>query len=127
MIRISILGVMLLVVVCALILGLFVRLQEEAFFYITGPLLGATLAALACRQDRSALITGGGVGGICQGILTVLILKRGYIFPDIAMITGTLFLANLAVHLLLGLAFGTLFYLSLRWAHPRTVTGLNES
>lgn len=121
MIRISILGLMILVVLSALILGLFVRLHEEAFFYITGPLLGAMLAALICRRDRSALITGGGVGGICQGILAVLVLKRGYIFPDIAMITGSLFLVTLAVHLLLGLAFGTLLYLSLRWTRPGLV------
>ncbi|AGA26238.1 hypothetical protein [Singulisphaera acidiphila] len=121
MIRISILGLMILVVLCALILGLFVRLHEEAFFYITGPLLGAMLAALTCRRDRSALITGGGVGGICQGILAVLVLKRGYIFPDVAMVTGFLFLATLAVHLLLGLAFGTFLYLSLRWARPGVV------
>ena len=43
--RISILGMMLLVVLWALILVLFIRLHEEAFVYVAGPLLGPMLAA----------------------------------------------------------------------------------
>jgi hypothetical protein len=122
MTRISNLGMMLLVVLSALIAGLFTRLRGESFFYVTGPLLGAILAALAYRRDRSAFITGGAAGGLCQGGFAVLVLKRGYIFPDITMITGALFLATLAVHVMAGLVFGTLLYLAFRWARPRTVT-----
>ena len=118
--RISILGMMILVVLCALIIGLFARLHEEAIFYITGPLLGAMLAAWADRRDRAALIKGGVLGGFCQGIIAVMLLKRGYIFPDIAMMTGALFLETLVVHLFAGLTFGTLLYLAFRWALPTT-------
>ena len=125
--RISILGMMMLVVLFALVLALFARLREEAFFFVTGPLLGSMLAATVYRRDRSALITGGAVGGICQGIFCVIVLKRGYIFPDIAMVTGAHFLATLAVHLLTGLTFGALLYLAFRWARPRRVTSLTES
>ena len=81
--------------------------------------MGAILAALAYRRDRSALITGGVVGGLCQGIFAVLVLKRGYIFTDVAMITAPLFLATLVVHLVAGLVFGTLLYLAFRWGCPR--------
>jgi hypothetical protein len=121
--RISILSMLILVLLFAIDFALIVRLHEEAFFYITGPTLGAMLAALAYRRDRSALITGGAVGGMCQGIIAVLILKRGSIYPDIAMITAPLFLASLAVHLMAGLLFGTLLYLAFRWASPPNVTG----
>jgi hypothetical protein len=87
--RLSILSLFLRVVLLAIVFALFTRLHNETFFYVAGPLLGATLAACAYRRDRSALITGGAVGGICQGMLEVLVLKRGYIFPDIAMMTAT--------------------------------------
>jgi hypothetical protein len=120
--RLSILSLMLLVVLLAIVFALFARLHEEAFFYVTGPMLGAMLATLVYRRDRSALITGGAVGGLCQGIIAVMVLKRGYIFPDIAMITAPHFLATLAVHLMAGLVFGTLLYLAFRWARPRSVT-----
>jgi hypothetical protein len=49
-----------------------------------------------------------------------MVLRRGYIFPDRAMITGPLFLATLAVHLMAGLAFGTLLHLAFRWARPQS-------
>jgi hypothetical protein len=120
--RISILSMLILVVPFAIDFALIVRLHAEAFFYITGPTLGAMLAALAYQHDRSALITGGAVGGLCQGIIAVLILKRGYIFPDTALITAPLFLGTLAVHPMAGLVFGTLLYLAFRWASPRNAT-----
>ena len=66
------------------------------------------------------MITGGVIGGLCQGIIAVLVLGRGYIFPDVAMITGPLFLATLAAHLMAGLALGTLLYLAFRRARPRS-------
>ena len=88
--RLSILSLLLLVILFAIVFALFAQLHEEAFFFITGPMLGAMLAALAYRRDPSALISGGVVGGLCQGILAVMVLKRGYIFSDIAMITGPL-------------------------------------
>jgi hypothetical protein len=119
--RLSILGMLILVVLFAVVFALFARLREEAFFYITGPILGAMLAAFAYRHDRSAMITGGVIGGLCQGIFAVMVLRRGYIFPDVAMITGALFLANLAAHLMAGLVFGTLLYLAFRWARPRSL------
>jgi hypothetical protein len=117
--QLSIRGVLLLVILFAIVFALFSRLHEEAIFYITGPILGAILAALAYRRDWSALITGGAVGGLCQGILAVLVLKRGYAFADVAMITAPLFLANLVVHLVAGLVFGTLLHLAFRWVCPR--------
>jgi hypothetical protein len=117
--RLSVLSMLILVVFFAIVFTLFARLREEAFFYIIGPILGAMLAAFAYRRDRSAMITGGIIGGLCQGIFAIMVLKRGYIFPDIAMITGALFLASLAAHLMAGLVFGTLFYLAFRWARPR--------
>ncbi len=120
--RCSILSMLLLVVLFAIVFTLVARLHEEAFFYISGPILGAMLAALVYQRDRLALITGGAVGGLCQGIFTVMVLKRGYIFPDTAMITGSRFLATLAVHLTAGLVFGTLLYLPFRWARPRNLT-----
>jgi hypothetical protein len=121
--RLSILSTLILVVLFAIAFALLARLGDEAFFYITGPVLGALLGASAYRRDRSALITGAVAGGLCQGVIAVMVLKRGYIFPDIAMITGPLFLANLAAHLMAGLAFGTLLYLALRWARPRSALG----
>jgi hypothetical protein len=120
--RLSILSLLLLVILFAIVFALFAWLHEEAFFYVTGPMLGAILAAMAFRRDPSALISGGIVGGLCQGIFAVLVLKRGYIFPDIAMITGALFLAALAAHLMAGLVIGTLLHLAFRWARPRSVT-----
>jgi hypothetical protein len=120
--RLSILSVLLLVVLFAFVFALFSRLHNEAFFYVSGPILGALLAAFVHRRDRSALITGGAVGGLCQGVIVVLVLKRGYIFRDIAMITATHYLASLVVHLIAGLVFGTLLYLALRWARPGCVT-----
>jgi hypothetical protein len=119
--RLSVLSMLILVVLFAIVFALFARLGEEAFFYITGPILGAMLAAFAYRRDRSALITGGIIGGLCQGIFAVMVVRRGYIFPDIAMMTGALFLATLAVHLMAGLVFGTLLYLAFRWAQPRSL------
>jgi hypothetical protein len=119
--RISILGVMVLVVLCALTFALFTWLRERAFFFVTGPLLGAMIGALVYRRDRSALITGGAVGGLCQGIFAVIVLKRGYIFSDVAMINAPRFLANLSVHLLAGIACGMLLHLALRCARPRGV------
>jgi hypothetical protein len=119
--RLSVLSMLILVVLFALVFALFARLREEAFFYVTGPILGAMLAPFVDRRDASAMITGGIVGGLCQGIFAVMVLKRGYIFPDIAMITGGLFLGNLAAHLVAGLVFGTLFYLAFRWARPRSL------
>jgi hypothetical protein len=120
--RLSILSLLLIVVLFAIIFALFSRLHNETFFYVTGPLLGATLAACAVRRERSALITGGAIGGLCQGVIAVLVLKRGYIFPDMAMITAGGYLATLAVHLMAGIVFGTLLYLAFRWARPRSVT-----
>jgi hypothetical protein len=122
MIRLSVLSMLVLVVLFAIVFTLFARLRVEAFFYVTGPILGATLAALAYRRDRLALITGGAVGGLCQGIFAVLVLKRGYIFADFGSITGAHFLATLAVHLTAGLVFGTLLYLAFRWARPHIST-----
>ena len=119
--QLSILSLLLVVILLAIVFTLFVRIHEEVFFYITGPLVGAMLASLAYPYDRSALLTGGVVGGLCQGILAVMVFKRGYVFPDIAMITGPLYLANLAVHLVAGLGIGVLLYLALRWARPRSV------
>ena len=52
-----------------------------------------------------------------------MVFQRGYIFPDIGMITAGLFLATLAVHLAAGLALGVLLYLAFRWARPRNATG----
>ena len=123
MIRLSVLSLLLLVILFAIVFTLFARLHDEALFYVTGPLLGAMVAALAYRRDRSALITGGAVGGLCQGIFAVTVFKHGYIFSDVAMITGVRFLATLAVHLIAGLVFGTLLYLAFQWARPRSVTG----
>jgi hypothetical protein len=119
--RLSILGMLILVVLFAVVFALFAWLREEALFYITGPILGAALAAWAYPRDRSALITGGVVGGLCQGIFAVMVFKRGYIFPDIGMITAGLFLATLAVHLAAGLVLGVLLYLAFCWARPRNV------
>jgi hypothetical protein len=45
--RLSILSMLILVVLFAIDFALIARLHEEAFFYITGPTLGAMLAALA--------------------------------------------------------------------------------
>jgi hypothetical protein len=45
-----------LVVLFAVAFALFARIREEAFFYITGPVLGAFLGAFAYRRDKSALI-----------------------------------------------------------------------
>ena len=119
--RLSVLSMLILVVLFAIVFALFARIREEAFFYITGPIFGAMLAAFAYRRDRYAMISGGIVGGLCQGIFAILVLRRGYNFPDIAMITGALFLASLAAHLMAGLVFGTLFYLAFRWARPRSL------
>jgi hypothetical protein len=120
--QLSILSVLVLVVLFAIVFALFARIHYEAIFYVTGPVLCSLLAALSYRRDRSALITGGAVGGLCQGVIAVLVLKRGYIFRDIAMITATNYLANLVVHLIAGLVFGTLLYLAFRWACPGSVT-----
>jgi hypothetical protein len=120
--RLSILSLLLLIVLFALVFALFARLHEEAFFCVTGPLLGAMLAALAYRRDPWALISGGVGGGVCQGIIAVLVLKRGYVFPEVAMITAAHFLANLAAHLTAGLVIGTLLYLAFRWARPPSPT-----
>jgi hypothetical protein len=120
--QLSILSVLVLVVLFAIVFALFARIHYEAIFYVTGPVLGSLLAALSYRRDRSALITGGAVGGLCQGIIAVIVLKRGYIFPDIAMITSTYFLVNLTVHLMAGLVLGTLLYLAFRWACLGSVT-----
>lgn len=125
--RVSILGMMLLVVLCALVLGLFVWLREEAFFFVPGPLLGSALAAMAYRRDRFALIKGGAIGGLCQGLISVMIFKRGYIFSDIAMMTGAYFLVTVAVHLFAGLAFGTVLDLAFCGARPRAVADMPES
>jgi hypothetical protein len=81
--------------------------------------LGAVILALSYRLDRSALITGGAIGGLCQGVVAILIFRRGYVFRDITTITGPLYLASLAVHLLSGLAVGALLFLAFRWARPR--------
>jgi hypothetical protein len=124
--RISILGLMVLVALAGLILGLFARFGADAFFYLTGPLVGATLAGLTCRPDRTAVITGGVIGGIAQGVFAVMVLKLGYPFADITMMTGPLFLAALAAHMLAGLAVGALIYLTIRWARPRPVSRLPE-
>src|SRR5262245_28341022 len=99
--RLSILGLMILVLLAALWLA---RLRGEAFYYITRPILGASLGALWPPRHRWSLVTGGLLGGLCQGIVSVLLLRRGYPFGDVAMLTGTLYLAALAVHLLAGLA-----------------------
>jgi hypothetical protein len=82
MMRLSVLSMLLLVVLFAMVLALFLRLREEAFCYVTGPILGAMFSTLAYQRDRSAFVAGGAVGGLCQGIFTVLVLKRGYIFAD---------------------------------------------
>jgi hypothetical protein len=120
--RLSILSLLLLVILFAIIFALFPWLREEAFFYITGPMVGAILAAMAYRRDHLALITGGAVGGLCQGALAVLVFKHGYIFLDIAMMTGIRFLATLAAHLTAGLVIGSLLYLAFRWTRPRSTT-----
>lgn len=119
----SILGLMLLVILAALILALFVRLRGEAFFYIVGPLLGALLGSMAYPRDQGAMITGGAVGGLCQGVIGIMVFKRGYVFQDVGIMTGTLFLASLAAHLAVGLGVGTLLYLALRWARPNAKSG----
>ena len=116
--RLSILSMLIVIVVFALDFALIARLGADAFFYISGPPFGAILAALSYPHDRSALITGGAVGGLCQGILAVLVWKRGYIVSDVAMITAPLFVVNLFVHLMAGLIFGTLLYVAFRWARP---------
>lgn len=119
MTRLSILGMLILVAIFALVFALFAWLREEALFYVTGPILGAMLTALTYSSDRWAWITGGAIGGLFQGICAVMFLKRGYIFPDVSMLTGPLFLATLGVHLASGLVFGTLLALAFRWARPR--------
>ena len=86
MMRLSILSLLLVVILFAVVFALFAWLREEAFFYITGPMLGAMLAAMPYRRDHLALITGGAVGGLGQGTLVVPVLKHGYIVPDIATI-----------------------------------------
>ena len=116
--QLSILGILILVVLFAVVFALFARIRGEAFFYLTGPLLGALIGALAYRRDRSALIKGGVAGGLCQGIIAVLVLTRGYIFADFGMLTASVFLLNLAVHLMAGLVIGSLLYLALRRARP---------
>jgi hypothetical protein len=50
--RLSILSMLLLVVVFAVVFTLFTRLHEEAFYYVTGPNLGAIVAALFYQRDR---------------------------------------------------------------------------
>jgi hypothetical protein len=86
--RLSILSILRSVSLCATIFALFARLHEEAYFHVTGPILGAIIAALVYRRDRPALITGGAAGGLSQGIIAVIVLKRGYIFPDFGALTG---------------------------------------
>jgi hypothetical protein len=119
MTRISIRGMLILVATFAILFALFAWLREEALFYVTGPILGAMLAALTCSSDRWAWITGGAIGGLFQGICAVIFLKRGYIFPDVGTITAPFFVATLGVHLASGLVFGTLLALAFRWARPR--------
>ena len=116
--QLSILGILILVVLFAGVFTLFARIRGEAFFYVTGPLFGAQLAAMGYWRDPSALIKGGAIGGLCQGVIAVLVMKRGYIFADFGKFTAGLFLVNLAVHLMAGLVFGLLLYLALRWARP---------
>ena len=89
--QLSILGILILVGLFAVVFALFVRIRDEAFFYLTGPLLGALIGALAYRLDRSALIKGGAAGGLCQGFIAVLVLKRGYMFADFGKLTASLF------------------------------------
>ena len=117
--QLSIRGTLVMVLLFALVFALFARLHEEAFFYVSGPVLGAMLAAWVFRSDRSALITGGVIGGFCQGAFAILILKRGYPFSDVQMMTGGLFLASLATHLILGLVFGALLHVAFRWTRPK--------
>lgn len=116
--RLSVRGGMLLVVLVALVLALIARLGGEACFYCAGPIGGAILGATAARHDRWASLTGGLIGGLCQGILVPLFLKQGYVFPDVAMMTGGLFVGNLAVHLAAGLVFGGLVT-AIDWSGPR--------
>jgi hypothetical protein len=113
--RLSILSLMLLILLAAVFLALFVRLREETIFYVMGPFLGAALAALTYPHDLSALITGGAIGGLAQGIIAMMVFKRGYLFPD--LITADGYLVSLAVHLFLGFGFGLLLFL-LKQAHP---------
>src|SRR5438128_2185519 len=109
---------MLLVLLSAVVLALFARLHSEAVFYFAGPVLGAALAAMVYRQDPSALIKGGLIGGLCGGVTAMLLFKHGYIYRDVGGITGPRYLASLAVHCLAGLAFGSLLFLMFRWARP---------
>ena len=116
--RLSIQGFMLLVFLAALISALGTRIGSEVLCYVTGPIVGASLSALSVPRDRSALVTGGLIGGLCQGMVSILLLKRGYPVGDVAMLTAPLFLASLCVHLLAGFAFGGLLFLALRWSRP---------
>ena len=50
--RLSILSLLLVVILFAIVFALFAWLRAEAFFYITGPMLGAMLAAMAYRRDH---------------------------------------------------------------------------
>lgn len=106
--RLSVLGLMLAVALAALVLGLAARLGNEAVFYCVAPVVGAVLATRAAPRDRWAGLKGGLAGGLVQGVVGPLILQRGYPFPDVAMLTGGLFLQALAIHLGLGLIFGLL-------------------
>ncbi|MDG3008145.1 hypothetical protein [Paludisphaera mucosa] len=121
--RLSVLGLMFLVLLAAACTTLFVGLREEALCYITGPHLGSLLAALLVPRDRSALVSGASIGGLCQGVVSVLLLGRGYPFGDPAMLTGPLYVAALGVHLLAGLGFGVLLFLALQWSRPKSGPG----
>ena len=119
MARLSILGMLILIALVAVVLAMFVRLGDEAAFYVAGPILGSLLGARGYRLDRWAFVKGGAVGGLCQGLVALLVLKHGYPFQDPAMMTGTLFLAAMAVHLTMGLGLGLLLSLAFRQTLPR--------
>ncbi len=115
----SIRGLMLLVLFVALILALFARLGAEALFYVGGPTLGAAFTPLLYRRDRSALITGGMLGGLCQGPIAMLVFGRSHVFPDSGLVTAPLYFASLAIHLLLGFAIGAMLALVFSRPAPR--------
>jgi hypothetical protein len=114
---------MLIVALAAITLALVVRLGADVFSYITGPVAGAALVVLAYRRERTALIKGDALRGLLQGIIAIYVHRRGYVFPNIAIIRGALYLAALAVHLAAGLGFGALLFLALRWAHAQADPG----
>ncbi len=97
--------------------------ETEVTFYVLGPMLGAVIAAWSHRRDRVVLIKGGTIGGLCQGAIVLLILKRGYPFQNIPVGITQSYLIALAIHVLLETDIGFLLFPAFEWAHSQAMSG----